>query len=100
MLGPFVTISSLGHTCSKRSFRFSGFVAGPVLIGRGSFLTAHGSVAYGVTIGGGCSIWANAADVRDVPPGTIAGGVPAKPLEPCQEQEATMTTRGACQAVA
>jgi acetyltransferase-like isoleucine patch superfamily enzyme len=100
MLGPFVTISSLGHTCRKGSFRFSGSVPGTVRIGRGSFLAAHVSVAYGVTIGAGCLICANAAVVRDVPPGTIAGGVPAEPLGPCEEREATLTSRCGWRSVA
>ena len=34
----------------------------------------------GVTIGDGATVAANAVVVKDVPPGVIVGGVPAKPL--------------------
>jgi acetyltransferase-like isoleucine patch superfamily enzyme len=93
LIGPFATISSLTHVYKNGSFRFGGAKAKPVRIGKGSWLAAHVSVAAGVCIGEGCLIGANSAVVKDVPNGMMAGGVPAKVICECQEQDADLYTR-------
>lgn len=93
VLGPYVTISSLTHCYKNGSFRFGGADAAPVKIGRGSWLAAHVSISYGVSIGSGCLIAANAAVTKDVPDGYMAGGVPAKVIGECQYREATLMSR-------
>lgn len=93
VIGPYVTMSSLTHCYKDGSFRFGGARSAPVRIGHGSWLAAHVSVAYGTTIGPGCLIAANSAVTKDIPPGVIAGGVPAEVVEKCEEQEPTMMSR-------
>jgi len=77
---PYVVISSLQHVMKDGSFRFGGSSAGPVTIGRGSWLAAHVSVKCGVTIGKANLIAANACVVKDTPDHAIIGGVPGKPI--------------------
>jgi len=93
VIGPYVTISTLAHCYKNGSFRFGGAKTESVRIGRGSWLAAHVSVSHGVTIGAGCLIAANAAVTNDVPPGMMVGGVPAKVIRPCREEEAQITSR-------
>ncbi len=93
VIGPYVTISSLTHCYKNGSFRFGGAKAKPVKIGRGSWLAAHVSVAHGVTVGRGCLVAANSAVTKDTPPGTIVGGVPAKVIGECREQDPELISR-------
>lgn len=93
VIGPFVTISSLNHAYNNGSFRFGGATVASVRVGRGSWLAAHVSVSAGVTIGSGCLIAANAAVTKDILPGMIAGGVPAKAIGKCKEQDADLVSR-------
>jgi maltose O-acetyltransferase len=93
VLGPYVTISSVSHVYKNGSFRFGGWRAAPVKIGRGTWLAAHVSVAYNVTIGAGCLVAANSAVTKDIPGGKIAGGVPALIIGDCCEKEPTMMSR-------
>jgi acetyltransferase-like isoleucine patch superfamily enzyme len=50
-------------------------------------------VAYGVTIGSGCLIGANSAVTKDIPDGTMAGGVPAQIKGPVKQQEPDLMSR-------
>ena len=52
----------------------------PIRIGRGSYIGAGAIILPGVTIGAGAKIGAGAVVTRDVPPGEVWVGVPAKPL--------------------
>lgn len=53
---------------------------GPIKIGSNVFI-GHGAIVLrGVTIGDNSIVAAGAVVVKDVPPGTIVGGVPAKPI--------------------
>ncbi len=51
----------------------------PTRIGRDVWLGARVTVLGGVSIGDGCVVGAGAVVTRDLPPGTIARGVPARP---------------------
>jgi acetyltransferase-like isoleucine patch superfamily enzyme len=58
-----------------------GFTSkGPVRIGANCWFGANCVVTSGVTIGERCVIGANSVVTRDLPAGTIAAGVPAKPI--------------------
>lgn len=64
----------------RQSFRS---VAGDVAtIGNDVWIGANVVVLRGVTIGDGCIIAANAVVTRDIPPYSIAGGIPAKVIRP------------------
>lgn len=51
---------------------------GPVMIGSNVFIGYHAIVMPGVTIGSNCVVAAGALVTKDVPDGTIVGGLPAK----------------------
>jgi acetyltransferase-like isoleucine patch superfamily enzyme len=59
-----------------------GFTSkGPVRIGSNCWLGVNVVVTSGVTIGDRCVIGANSVVTRDLAPGTVAAGSPAKPLK-------------------
>ncbi len=53
---------------------------GKVLIRKNSFIGAGSIILPGVTIGEGAIVGAGAVVTKDVAPGTVVGGVPARPL--------------------
>lgn len=52
----------------------------PVLIGNDVWIASDATLLAGITVGDGAIIAAGAVVVKDVPPFTIVGGVPAKPI--------------------
>ena len=78
-----------------RPITWQGFVSkGPVSIGSNCWFGANCVVTSGVTIGDRCVIGANSVVTHDIPPATIAAGVPAKVLRPvefiCETQKGTL----------
>ena len=62
--------------------------AEPVTIGNDCWFGANVTVCPGVTIGDGCVIGAGAVVTRDIPPMSIAAGVPARVVRPITEADA------------
>lgn len=93
VIGPYVAISSLAHVRHNGSYRFGGAQAAPIHIGRGSWLASHVAIAHGVSIGKGCLVAANAVVTKDVVDNKMVGGVPARIIGDCQDQEATLMSR-------
>ena len=58
-----------------------------VTIGHDCWLGANVVVCPGVTIGEGCVIGAGSVVTHDIPPMTLAVGVPCKPLRPITEKD-------------
>ncbi|MBM4018142.1 MAG: acyltransferase [Planctomycetes bacterium] len=84
-IGPDAMISQLCHitdaghgTAPGQLMREQPVESMPVRLGAGAWVGAGASVLPGVTIGDGAVIGAGAVVTRDVPPGAIAVGVPAK----------------------
>jgi acetyltransferase-like isoleucine patch superfamily enzyme len=64
-----------------RPITHQGFTArGPVRIGSNCWFGVNCVVTGGVTIGDRCVVGSNSVVTRDLPPGTIAAGAPAKVL--------------------
>lgn len=77
--GCFITDHSHGHAQDALISRQGGKCR-PVRIGNDVWLGAHAVVLPGVTIGDGAVVGAGAVVTRNVAPGSIVAGVPARPI--------------------
>jgi acetyltransferase-like isoleucine patch superfamily enzyme len=79
--GCFVGDSSHRFDDVERPITWQGFTSkGPVAIGSNCWFGVNCVVASGVTVGERCVVGANSVVNRDLAPGTIAAGAPAKPI--------------------
>jgi maltose O-acetyltransferase len=77
-LGQQVLLITGSHDIGPAGRRAAALKIAPILIGRGAWLCARVVVLPGVTVGDGAIVAAGAVVTRDVPPNTMAGGVPAR----------------------
>lgn len=80
LVGNHVTIVASNHLRRGGSYRFGGFRADPVTVGRGTWVAAHAVVTAGVTIGAGCVVAAGAVVTKDFGDGLVIAGVPARAI--------------------
>jgi acetyltransferase-like isoleucine patch superfamily enzyme len=79
--GCFVGDSSHRFDDPETPITQQGFTSkGPVRIGANCWFGVNCVVTSGVTIGERCVIGANSVVTKDLPPGTIATGAPARPI--------------------
>lgn len=81
MMGPEVVIYTHNHACSRTDVPMMEQGDGPVqpvTIGSDCWIGRRAMIMPGVTIGDGCVIGAGAVVTKDIPPYSVAGGVPAK----------------------
>lgn len=78
-IGPGVSLITSGHPVDP-ALRRSHIFAAPIAIERGVWLCAGATVLHGVTVGEDSVVAAGAVVTRDVPPGVLAGGAPARVL--------------------
>ena len=78
MIGPNTLITTVGHPLSPMGRRQHLGVAEPVRIGNDVWIGQNAVILPGVTIGDDCVIGACALVTKDVPSGSVVGGVPAK----------------------
>ena len=76
LVGHNVVFATLDH--DKRPGRRGDMTAAPIVVGKEVWIGAHATILKGVTIGEGAIVAAGAVVTRDVPPNTIAAGVPAR----------------------
>jgi len=63
----------------------NGFDTSPITIGDNVWIGAKATITKGVTIGDNAVIAAGAVVTSDIPPGSVAGGIPAKILKMIDE---------------
>lgn len=76
LVGHNVVFATLDH--DKRPGRRGDMTAAPIVVGKDVWIGEHATILKGVTIGDGAIVAAGAVVTRDVPPNTIAAGVPAR----------------------
>ena len=79
LVGPQTIIATLNHDPDPA--KRGGMFAKPVKIGNKVWLGARVTICPGVTIGDGAIVGAGAVVTKDVPPRTVAAGVPAKVIK-------------------
>lgn len=90
LIGEYVSIRDADHgTEPGAPMRLQPHASAPVVIGNDVWIARGAVILKGVTIGDGAIVAANSVVNRDVPPGTIVGGVPAKVLKMRAPQAAT-----------
>jgi acetyltransferase-like isoleucine patch superfamily enzyme len=82
MMAGFCYIQSSGHGIRRsQTIKSQPHYHETISIGRDCWLGAGATILPGVTLGDGTIIAARAVVTGDVPPYTIVGGIPAKPLK-------------------
>jgi maltose O-acetyltransferase len=78
LIGNFVSITASNHLRKENSYRFGGYEAKKICIGKGTWLGANSCILAGVAIGSGCLIAAGSVVTKNFANNVIIGGVPAK----------------------
>lgn len=85
LIGHKVVMATVNHGYApeKRQLNYPA----PIVIGRNVWVGSSATILQGVTVGDDAIVAAGAVVTRDVAPGTIVGGVPAKFLKTVAEAE-------------
>ncbi len=82
LIGPYVIINSGNHGYADPTIpiRLQEHTVEPISVGNDVWIGAHAVILAGVQIGNGAVVAAGAVVTHDVPPMTVVGGVPARPI--------------------
>jgi putative colanic acid biosynthesis acetyltransferase WcaF len=97
-LGPNAIVSQRAFICTaSHDYRSPDFplTTAPVEIGANAWIAAEAFVGPGVTVGAGAVVGARAVAVRDVPPGAVVVGNPARVVSNQKETERAVPMRSA-----
>jgi len=82
MIGEYTSVRDANHRVVKDGLnRHAGYTYAPIVIGSNVWIGRGVTVLAGVTIGDNAVIGANAVVNKDVPPNTLAVGIPARPIK-------------------
>lgn len=85
LIGNFVSITASNHLMKDDSFRFGGFQAAQITIGRGTWIGAQSAITAGVSIGKSCLVAAGSVVTKSVEDNLVVGGIPAKQISTIEE---------------
>lgn len=81
LIGNFVSITASNHLRKNSSYRFGGFKAEKIKIGKGTWIGGNSCVLAGVIIGSGSLVAAGSVVTKSFGDNLIIGGVPAKEIK-------------------
>jgi acetyltransferase-like isoleucine patch superfamily enzyme len=84
MIGPNVNIITTGHPLEP-SRRRTCIEAKPIVIEKNVWIATGATILGGVTVGENSVVAAGAVVTKDVPPNSLAAGVPAKVIRSLEE---------------
>ncbi len=90
-IGHHVVLITSSHDMRNEFRRCGWIVTGPIVLENGCWIGAGATILPGVTVGRGAVVAAGSVVTKDVPPNTLVGGVPAKPIRslPCEDTPGT-----------
>lgn len=80
LVGARVAFETSSHSLYYAPGKGRGLLTKPILVEDEAWIGAGAIITQGVTIGRGAVVAAGAVVTRDVPPLTVVGGVPARPI--------------------
>lgn len=86
-IGHQAVLVTTNHDMAVARKRCGAGKCAPIVIEEGCWIGARVTILPGVTIGRGSVVAAGAVVAADVPPNTLVGGVPAKPIKPLPENK-------------
>jgi maltose O-acetyltransferase len=86
-IGQQALLITVSHALGDATRRAAAPTALPIMIGNGAWLGARCTILPGVEVGAGAVVAAGAVVTHNVPPHTLVGGVPARPIRQLDSSE-------------